>query len=122
LNLNEHFRAMARNNAWFNARLHGACAQLSEDEFAAERTSFFPSLQLTLNHILVVDRAYLADLNGTGRSPSKIEVPFPRAADVATAQKQTDLELVTFCDRLGADALDRVVGTGPFSSAVAAWA
>jgi len=109
MDLREHFRAMARNNAWSNARLHGACAQLSEEEFTAERISFFPSLQLTLNHILIVDRAYLADLNGTGRFLSKVELPFPRAVDVATAQMQTDLELVTFYDGLGANALDRVV-------------
>ncbi len=109
MDLQEHFRAMARNNAWSNARLHGACARLSEEAFAAERTSFFPSLQLTLNHILVVDRAYLADLKGTGRSRSNIEAPFPRASDLALAQRQADLELVSLCDGLDADALDRVV-------------
>jgi len=91
-------------------RLHSACAQLSEEEFAVERTSFFPSLQLTLNHILVVDRAYLADLKGTGRSLLKIAVPFPGVADLAVAQMQTDLELATFCDDLGTGALDHVVG------------
>jgi uncharacterized damage-inducible protein DinB len=109
MDLGEHFRAMARNNAWSNARLHGACAQLSAEEFAAERTSFFPSLQRTLNHILLVDRAYLADLKGTGRSLSENEVPFPHAADLAMAQAQTDMELIAFCDGLNEVELDRVV-------------
>ena len=105
MDLSEHFSAMARNNACSNARLHGACARLSADEFVAERTSFFPSLQLTLNHILVVDRAYLADLKGTGRSLRETEAPLPRAADLATAQLQTDLQLVAYCDGLDADVL-----------------
>ncbi len=105
MDLNEHFRAMARNSAWSNARLHGACARLDADEFAAERTSFFPSLRLTLNHILRVDRAYLADLQGTGRSLLKAEAPLSRAADLAAAQLQTDLQLIAFCDGLDADAL-----------------
>src|SRR4029453_18677795 len=37
-------RPMARNNAWSNPRLHGACARLTPDELRATRTSFFPSL------------------------------------------------------------------------------
>jgi hypothetical protein len=39
--LSDHFREMAQNNAWSNARLHRACAELTAEEFAAERVSFF---------------------------------------------------------------------------------
>ena len=45
-------RVMAYNNAWANHRLLSACAALSQAEFEAPRTSFFPSIQATLNHIL----------------------------------------------------------------------
>lgn len=48
-------RAFACNNAWANHRLLGACAALTEGEFEARRTGFFPSLQATLNHIYVID-------------------------------------------------------------------
>jgi uncharacterized damage-inducible protein DinB len=109
LNLSDHFKAMARNNAWSNARLHGACALLSEAEFAAERTGFFPSLQRTFNHILLVDRAYLADLKGTGRSLSENEIPFPRAPDLAIEQTRTDAELIALCDNLDAAGMARIV-------------
>ena len=54
-----HVVAMARNNAWANHRLLKACGQLSQDAFAARRTSFFPSIKATLNHILTVDWYYL---------------------------------------------------------------
>ena len=54
-----HFRAMARNNLWSNDRLLGACAGLTSEELHARRVSFFPSLMLTLNHILRVDAYYL---------------------------------------------------------------
>ena len=46
---------MARNNVWANHRLLTACAGLTPEEFAAPRTGFFPSIQATLNHILVID-------------------------------------------------------------------
>src|SRR5262249_6559555 len=55
----EHFVAMARNNAWANHRLLSACEALTPEEFAAPRTSFFPSLRATFNHILVVDWYYI---------------------------------------------------------------
>ncbi len=37
------YRAFAYNNAWANHRLLGACAELTQGEFEAERTSFFPN-------------------------------------------------------------------------------
>src|SRR3982751_7025545 len=57
-------RAFAYNNAWANHRLLGACAELTQDEFEAERTGFFPSLQATLNHIYVIDLVYVDALEG----------------------------------------------------------
>jgi uncharacterized damage-inducible protein DinB len=49
------YRAFAHNNAWANYRLLTACANLSREDFEAERTGFFPSLQMMLNHIYVID-------------------------------------------------------------------
>ncbi len=107
----EHFRAMARNNAWSNRRLLAACARLSQEEFEAARVGFFPSLQLTLNHILVVDWYYLDALEQGGRGPAvyQNELPFQRLADLAPAQAATDARLVRYCDALGEDGLARVV-------------
>ena len=58
------YRAFAHNNAWANHRLLNACAALSQDDFEAARTSFFPSLQLTLNHIYVIDLFYVDAIEG----------------------------------------------------------
>jgi len=73
----EHYRAMARNNAWSNARLLEACTRLSDEAFAAPRVSFFPSLQMTLNHILLVDRYYLADMKGPRTKDPTEQNPVP---------------------------------------------
>jgi uncharacterized damage-inducible protein DinB len=105
----DHCRAMARNNAWSNARLFEACMQLSDEAFAAQRVSFFPSLQMTLNHILLVDRYYLADLKGEGRQIQENKIPYPRSIDLAAAQAAQDRELVAFCDGLAETDLDRIV-------------
>jgi uncharacterized damage-inducible protein DinB len=105
----DHFRAMAWNNAWSNARLLGACAQLSDADFAAARVSFFPSLQATLNHILIVDRNYLADLQGTGRPYFDVEILHPTIAGLAPAQREADRQLIAFCDSLDDRDLERIV-------------
>jgi uncharacterized damage-inducible protein DinB len=109
--LSRYFGAMARNNAWSNHRVLAACAELSQEEFEATRASFFPSLQRTLNHILVVDRYYLDGLErgGQGLTVFESEVPLSKLADLATAQAATDARLVRYCDGLTDDTLDQVV-------------
>jgi uncharacterized damage-inducible protein DinB len=104
-------RAHARNNAWSNHRLLRACARLSPGEFEATRISIFPSLQKTLNHILIVDRYYLDGLEQGGLGPAAYadELPFPRLADLAAAQRESDLRLLRFCDALGEGDLVRTV-------------
>src|SRR4026207_1568483 len=63
------YRAMAFNNAWSNHRLLAACAHLTQEEFEAARTGFFPSLKATLNHILIVDWFYVDGLEGGWLGP-----------------------------------------------------
>lgn len=109
--LSEHFSDMARNNAWSNLRLYRACLSLSDEAFAAHRVSFFPSLQLTLNHILLVDRYYFDALidGGQGLTIFDDEVPYPRAAQLWQAQAASDHALLSFCESLTADDLQREV-------------
>jgi len=70
-------RAMAYNNAWANHRLLAACAGLPQAEFEAPRTGFFPSIQATLNHILIIDRFYVDALEGGTLGPAAWADPVP---------------------------------------------
>lgn len=102
LDLAEHFRHMARNNAWANRRLAQACAGLSAADFQAPRSGFFPSLSQTLNHILICDLYYVASLEGRGdaRRAFDDEEPFPDPVAYAAAQQAVDLRLIACCDGL----------------------
>jgi uncharacterized damage-inducible protein DinB len=97
-----YFLAMARNNAWANHRLLKACGQLSPEAFAAERTSFFPSIVATLNHILVVDWFYVDAMEGGTLGPKawENEVPYPHFSDLREAQAQVDQRLIAYCNTL----------------------
>ena len=113
-----HFIAMARNNAWANHRLLKACAALSADEFAATRTSFFPSIKATLNHILTVDWYYLEVMERSlaGLPPHdnpgrffEPEEPFGDCATLSREQHAADLRLIAMCESLGEAQVDAEV-------------
>src|SRR5690554_6322071 len=104
------FAAMARNNTWANTRLLAACERLSQAEFVAPRTGFFPSIKETLNHILAVDRYYLDGLTEAGRGLRVfLEPECDTAAAIKSAQAEQDIALVAFCEGLAPWDLDRRV-------------
>lgn len=116
--LSHHFTTEAYNNAWANHRLLKACAQLSQGDFAAPRTSFFPSIKATLNHILTVDWFYLEifERSLAGLSPHENPArffepaePCETCAEVAREQRAADLRLIALCRSLDDEKMDAVV-------------
>ncbi len=104
--LSHHFSTMAYNNAWANHRLLTACGQLSQEDFVATRTSFFPSLKATLNHNLTVDWYYVDALERFVRgqpvnsAPGRFfepEEPFAVCRELHAAQRDVDHRLVDAC-------------------------
>ena len=116
--LARHFSAEAHNNAWANHRLLNACCQLTQEEFVAKRTSFFPSIRATLNHILTVDWYYVEVLERSvaGLPPSEnprrhfaIAEPFETCADLSREQRAVDGRLIALCKALADDRMDTPV-------------
>ena len=110
--------AQAHNNAWANHRLYAACAQLSQAEFEATRTSFFPSIKATLNHILTVDWYYLdaaeRSLAGRPANPDTDaffdpEEPYASCAELRTEQAKSDARLIALCRTADAAMLERTL-------------
>ncbi|MYN02277.1 NUDIX domain-containing protein [Pseudoduganella sp. DS3] len=117
--LARHLLAEAYNNGWANHRLLRACAQLSQADFGAPRTGFFPSIKATLNHILTVDWFYIDALEREARgAPPHPDYyseffaqpePFGHCADLWAAQQASDRRLIAYCRALRDDGLGRVV-------------
>jgi uncharacterized damage-inducible protein DinB len=116
--LAHHLYTMACNNAWANHRLLRACEKLSQQDFVAPRTSFFPSIKATLNHILTVDWYYVDALERSlrGESPNtepwrfyEPEEPFDTAAALSAAQHAVDRRLVALCAALTDADLERII-------------
>jgi uncharacterized damage-inducible protein DinB len=96
------YARLARNNAWANETLIAACVRLAPGEWAAERTSFFPSIRATMEHIHAVDLYYLDAATGGGLGPRAFaEAPhFASPQALAPAQAALDVRLIALCDGL----------------------
>jgi len=104
-------RAMAYNNAWANHRLLAACAELTPAEFEAPRTGFFPSIQATLNHILIIDRFYVDALEGGTLGPAAWAdtLPCPTMSELRPAQAAVDRRLIAWCEALDETGADQII-------------
>lgn len=116
--LSRHLRAGAYNNAWANHRLLRACSLLTQSDFEAPRTNFFPSIKATLNHILTVDWFYIdameRNLRGEPPHPDykaffRPEQPFATCAELRLAQRASDQSLIGYANALADDGLDEIV-------------
>jgi uncharacterized damage-inducible protein DinB len=103
-----YLRLEARANRLANRRLHEAMRPLTEAEFTAPRTGFFPSLAKTLNHLLAVDVYYLAALHGEADMEAQWRgfVPAATLHELSRRQGVSDERLIGYCDSLDAAALD----------------
>ena len=79
-----------------------ACAALTQEEFEAPRVGFFPSIQATLNHILVIDLFYVDALEGGTLGPDAWanRIPCPTVQELHDAQATVDRRLIAWCDAL----------------------
>jgi len=101
----------AHANRLANRRLQRALAGLSTSDLHAKRISFFPTLIGTLNHLLAVDRYYIAALHGEADMEQQYRryAPHDELAPYAAAQDASDLKLIAFCDRLDDTSANAVV-------------
>jgi len=110
MQLADQLRIQAHANRLANHRLHSAMAALPEADFHAPRTSFFPSLGQTLNHLLAVDLYYIGALwrEPEGATIFDRFVPAATLAELVPRQRASDERLIAFCaalDDVGCDAI-----------------
>jgi uncharacterized damage-inducible protein DinB len=112
-------RIQAHANRLANHRLHTAMQPLPADELQAPRTSFFPTLAATLNHILAVDLYYIGVLHADPDPSSAWHhfQPTTTLPELAARQAASDERLITWLMTAVDAALDEPVhmprGNGP---------
>jgi uncharacterized damage-inducible protein DinB len=106
MDLPAYLRIQAHANALSNQRLGRALQALDADAWAAPRTSFFPSLARTLDHILAVDHYYVGALHGDAglRESYAAFQPCAGAEEWQRRQRASDLRLVALCEHIDPEA------------------
>lgn len=111
LDLARALRLQAHANRLANRRLQGALANLSTSELHAKRTSVFPTLIGTLNHLLANDLFYVGALHGDPDVAARYGrfAPHDELPSYVSAQEKSDQRLISFCAKLDAAGVNRMI-------------
>ena len=92
-----HYAALARYNAWANRQLYDAAAELSDEEYRADRGAFFKSMHGTLNHLLTADQVWMHRFTGQGPSPERLDmIQHETLAELRPARAAEDQRIVDY--------------------------
>ena len=87
-------QTMAAYNRWMNDKLYAACAELSDEERKLDRHSFFKSIHLTLNHILLADRVWFGRFIGKPIKVASLDQElYASFADLRAERGSTDQDI-----------------------------
>lgn len=108
--MREHFVTLARYNAWANQRVYEAAATVSAEALDQDIGAAAGSIIATLNHLLLVDRSWMAQLNDDGETPDSVDaVLFDDLAALREARERDDARILAFIERLKDEDLGRTV-------------
>ena len=105
--LHDHFRTLARFNAWANARVYDAASALPEGEYKKARpAAYFGSIHGTLNHLLATDRLWFGRVEGVDRGVTALDqILCADLAALRTAREAEDQRIIALVDGLDEAAL-----------------
>ena len=105
-----HYRMFARYNEWANLQVYAATAQLTPEQYRADRGAFFKSLHGTLNHLLATDRIWMRRFTGEGDAPDRLDaILFETFDELNAARQAEDRRIIDFIDRLDEADLARTI-------------
>jgi uncharacterized damage-inducible protein DinB len=108
--MKDHYTTFAGYNAWANNRLYAAAAQLSDDEYRADKGAFFKSMHGTLNHLLATDRIWMKRFTGEGEAPDRLDaILYDRLPDLRAARDAEDRRIVAWVGSLDEARLKGVI-------------
>lgn len=111
-----HVQMLSHYNRWANERIYAACAELTDDDYRADRGAFFGSAHRTLNHILVADRIWLHRITGQGSAPTALNtILFEDLDSLTQAREAEDRRIIAFAEALSEAALQQVITYTPVS-------
>jgi uncharacterized damage-inducible protein DinB len=105
-----YLRGLLEYNGWANAELFGKVRELPPEEIVKKRKTLLESIHLSLNHLLAVDRMWLAHMQGRAHGITELRARLYEDMDeLWTARQEMDAILLDYLDGLDEDALEEIV-------------
>ena len=96
-----NFQLLANFNTWANMKIISSCKELDDVEYKKDRKAFFSSIHGTLNHLLIVDRAYISRIEGIDHGlKSLCQILYENLYQLEKARIKEDKRLVDLVNSL----------------------
>ena len=105
-----YFQLLANFNAWANMKIFSACKGLDDAEYKKDRRAFFSSIHGTLNHLLVVDRAYISRIEGIDHGLKSFDqILFESLLQLEEARINEDKRLIDLVNSLSLESIHKEI-------------
>ena len=112
-----NFILLANFNKLANEKIITFCNKLTEIAYKKDRGAFFSSIHGTLNHLLVVDRAFISRLEGKDHGIKSLDqILYKNLSELEDARIKEDKRLVDLVNRLSGESLTKEITYTGFES------
>ena len=105
-----NFQLLANFNTWANTKIFFSCKELDDTEYEKDRKAFFSSIHGTLNHLLIVDRAYISRIEGKDHGLRSLDqIIFESLLQLEEARIKEDKRLVDLVNNLSKESIHKEI-------------
>ncbi len=105
-----NFQLLSNFNTWANAKIFSSCKKLDDTEYKRDRGAFFSSIHGTLNHLLVVDKAYISRIKGKDHGLISLDqILYENLFQLEEARIKEDKRLVGLVNSLSEESIQKEI-------------
>ena len=105
-----NFQLLANFNTWANTKIFSSCKELDDIKYKKDRGAFFSSIHGTLNHLLVVDRAYIFHIEGKDHGLKSLDqILYENLFQLEEARIKEDEHLVDLVNNLSKESINKEI-------------
>ena len=105
-----NFQLLANFNSWANKKICSSCRELDDKEYKKDRKAFFSSIHGTLNHLLVIDRAYISRIEEIDHGLKSLDqILFESLLQLEEARIKEDKRLVDLINSLSEESIHKEI-------------
>ena len=105
-----NFQLLSNFNTWANANIFSSCKKLDDTEYKKDRGAFFSSIHGTLNHLLVVDKAYISRIKGKDHGLKSLDqILYEKLFQLEEARIKEDKRLVDLVNSLSEESIHKEI-------------